>query len=232
MDATFLETQKPPTLDMRRKELKEHYEIDAESPDFAKLALPAHLKSAVVKDLELRARFGPPLCARDPKPYTTHCWARWATRSLAQPRARNPIEPSPTLWALNDLNPRTRNHEFYESHDLTPNPSPKSTNQNRTATARIRLLLSSTWARRLREEFELICKDQKQLRHEIFADPSVDAAHFPVNFERLIKSAQREFRIHQVGFLKCCTQGRRTPAALSDTGPVHQPRTARNSLSW
>jgi hypothetical protein len=106
MDATFLETQKPPTLDMRKKDLKEHFEIDAESPDFAKLNLPAHLKSAVVKDLELRAR--------------------------------------------------------------------------------------------LREEFETICKDQKQLRHEIFADPSVDAAHFPVNFERLIKSAQREFRIHQV----------------------------------
>lgn len=104
MDATFLETQKPPTLDMRRKDLKEHYEIDADAADFQRMALPPHLKTAVVKDLELRAK--------------------------------------------------------------------------------------------LREEFEQICKDQQQLRHEIFADTSVDAGHFPVNFERLIKSAQREFRIH------------------------------------
>ncbi len=104
MDATFLETQKPPTLDMRKKDLREHFEIDSDSHDFQRLSLPQQLKMQFVKDLDLRAR--------------------------------------------------------------------------------------------LRDEFDQVCQDQQQLRHEIFADPSVDAAHLPVNFERLIKCAQREFKIH------------------------------------
>lgn len=104
LDATFLESQKPPTLGMKKRELAEAYDLDLDSPDFGKGYLA----------LEMRKEFSTSLPLRE----------------------------------------------------------------------------------KLKAEFEQIKSDQQELRKYIFADSTVDAAHLPCNFERLIRYAQRQFRIY------------------------------------
>ncbi|KAJ1495398.1 hypothetical protein T484DRAFT_1762611, partial [Baffinella frigidus] len=48
---------------------------------------------------------------------------------------------------------------------------------------------------RLKEEYKRIQQDQYDLRVHIFSDAGIDAAHLPCSFERLVKAAQREFRL-------------------------------------
>ena len=103
LDATFLETQDPPSLNMRTRQLVEAYEMDMDAADFGRTFLSAELRQKVATDLELRDR--------------------------------------------------------------------------------------------LKKEFAQIQKDQSDLRTKIFADSGIDAVHLPCNFERLIKAAQREFRL-------------------------------------
>ena len=56
LDATFLLTQTPPHAEMRRKDLKSHYEVDLDKHDKASEYLSAELLGEVQDDLQLRER--------------------------------------------------------------------------------------------------------------------------------------------------------------------------------
>jgi len=56
LDATFLLTQKPPHAEMRRKDLKTHYEVDLEKVEQSKSYLSSELRAELQDDMSLRER--------------------------------------------------------------------------------------------------------------------------------------------------------------------------------
>jgi DNA-directed RNA polymerase II subunit RPB1 len=56
LDATFLLTQKPPHVEMRKKDLVEAYEVDLDNVDASKDYLPSELRAEVQEDMDLRER--------------------------------------------------------------------------------------------------------------------------------------------------------------------------------